>query len=85
MKHTSGRPHRFESTDIKWEIEHPQCAKMLRDAGWFVFFGKITGFNMKVSTEFARIFTGTRVEFDSIIFEIFEQSIVEATRSSTEG
>ena len=58
---------------------------MLRDAGWFVFFEKITGFNMKVSTEFARRFIGTRVEFDSISFEISEQSIAEATGLSTEG
>ena len=26
MKKTSSRPHRYESTDMKWEIEHPQCA-----------------------------------------------------------
>ena len=58
---------------------------MLRNAGWFVFFEKIIGFNMKVSTEFARTFTGMRVEFDSISFHISEQSIAEATGLSTEG
>ena len=35
--------------------------------------------------EFAKWFTGTRVEFDSISFEISKQSIAEATGLSTEG
>ena len=51
----------------------------------FFFFEKFIGFNMKVSTKFAKIFTGTRVEFDSINFDISEQSIGEATGLSTEG
>ena len=40
---------------------------------------------MKVSMKFARRFTCTKVEFDSISFYISEQSIAEATGLSTEG
>ena len=50
VKKTSGRPHRFESTDTQWDVEHPRCAELLRNAGWFMFFEKITRFNVEVTT-----------------------------------
>ena len=50
-----------------------------------LFFQKVIGFNMKVLTEFAKRFRGTRIEFDSISFDISEQSIAESTGLSTEG
>ena len=58
---TSGRPHRFEPLDTQWDVEHPKCAELLRNAGWFVFFEKITWVNVEVSTEFARKFTGMSI------------------------
>ena len=39
---------------------------------------------MKFSTEFARTFKGKRVKFDNMSFDIYEQSIEEATGLSTE-
>ena len=50
MKKTRSIPHRFESTDTQWTVEHPRCTELLRNAGWFMFFEKITRFNVEVTT-----------------------------------
>ena len=51
---------------------------MLKDAGWFTFFENITGYNVEVSREFVKRFTGTKVDFTSVSFEVSKHSIVEA-------
>ena len=70
MKKISEIPHRLESIDTQWDLEHPKCAHLLRNACWFMVFRNITGFNAEVSTNFARKFMGTRVDFRSIIFKV---------------
>ena len=63
MKKMSGKSHKFEPVNTRWAEEHRQCAQMLKDAGWFVFFDKLKGYNVEVSKEFAKKFTGTQVDF----------------------
>ena len=48
MQKMSGKPHRFEPLDMQWDEEHLKCAQLLKNAGWFVFFEKITGYNVEV-------------------------------------
>ena len=80
MKKLSGKPHRFEPTDMKWDKEHPKCVQLLKDAGWFNFFEKITGYNVEASKEFAKGFIENRLNFSSINFEVSKHSIAKATR-----
>ena len=49
MNKISGKPYRYEPIDTKWAKEHPQCAQLLMNAGWFTFFEKIIGYNVEVS------------------------------------
>ena len=44
---------------MKWEEELPECSNFLMDLGWYSFFERIRGYNVEVSLEFARKFTGT--------------------------
>ena len=48
MKKTSCKPHRFEPLDMQWDEEHLKCAQLLKNVGWFIFFEKITGYNVEV-------------------------------------
>ena len=84
MKKMSSKSHRFEPVDTQWAKEHPQCARMLMNVGWFTFFKKITGYNVEVSQEFAKKFTSTVIDFASISFEVSRASIGEATRLSVD-
>ena len=63
---------------MQWAEEHLKCAQLLKDAGWFIFFEKITRYNVEVSRKFAKRFTGTRVDFSSISFEVSKHPITEA-------
>ena len=70
MKKMRDKLHVFEPVDIQWAEEHPKCAHMLKYAGWFTFFENIIGYNIEFSREIAKSFTGTRVDFSSISFEV---------------
>ena len=85
MKMMNGKPHTFEPIDTQWAKEHPQCAQLLMNIGWFTFFERITRYNVEVSQEFAKKFTSTVIDFASISFEVSRASIGEATRLSVDG
>ena len=49
------------------------------------FFKNITGYNVEVYKEFTKGFTGTRVYFSTIGFEVSEQSIAESIGLAMDG
>ena len=81
----SGNINRFEPTDTSWATNFPECAALFRMAGWFSFFEKIIGFNPEVSYRFAQNFINDTITFDTLQFDLTEDSIAEATGVSRDG
>ena len=49
------------------------------------FFEKITRYNVEVSREFAKRFTGTSFDFTGVSFEVSEHSIAKAIGLAMDG
>ena len=81
----SGSINRYEPTDTSWAIKFPECATLFKTAGCFSFFGKIIGFNPKVSHHFTQNFINKTVTFHTLGFELTEDLIVESIGVPTDG
>ena len=55
------------------------------DMGWFSFFERVKGYNVEVTKYFAKNYTNSSVNFQTMKFELNEGSIAEATRLPVEG
>ena len=84
MKKNSGKLCRFEPVNLKWVEEFSQCAKMLIDAGWYSF-ERVGGYNVEVTKSFAKNYTGSSINFQTLSFELNEGLIAEATWLPVEG
>ena len=71
--------------NLKWTDEFPQCDKMLVDMGWFSFFERVSSYNVELMKYFAKNYTNSPVNFQTLKFEVNEGSIAEATCLPVEG
>ena len=75
----SGKTNRYEPTDTSWENDFLECVALFKREGWFNFFENIIGFNPEVSCHFPQNFIKDTVTFNTLKFELIEESIVEYT------
>ena len=81
----SGKINRFDPIDTSWAMKFPQCAALFREAGWFSFFKRITGFNVEVSHYFSQNLINGVVTFNTLKFELIEGLVAEAVGISMDG
>ena len=43
----SGKTNRFEPTNTSWANDFLECVALFKRESWFIFFEKITGFNLE--------------------------------------
>ena len=85
MKKSSGKICRIEPTNVKLAEEFPQCAKMMKDTGWFSFFEILSGHNVEVTNTFVKNYSNSFVNFQTLNFKVSEVTITKATCLSIEG
>ena len=75
----SGKNNRAEPTDLSWIDKFPKCVELFENAGWFIFFNKIDGYNAEVSDKFAQCYDKYTVSFDTLKFKLTKELVVEET------
>ena len=75
MKKGNGKICGIETTNVKWDEDFPKCANMIKNAGWFSFFERISGHNLEVTNAFVKNYTDSSVNFPTLSFKVNEATI----------
>ena len=81
----SGKLCRLELVSTNWAEEFPDCAKLFRRVGWFLFFEKITCYNLEATRSFVQNCSNSCVEFQTLKIELTKELISKATGLAIEG
>ena len=76
---------RYEPEGASLLDAYPMCNQVLRAGGWYEYCRSLAGHHTKVSKAFSQSFDGEKAEFKSLMLQVMEQSIAEATKFLVEG
>ena len=65
----SGKTNRAEPSDISWDKNFPNCARLFSEAGWLQYFEKIDGHHIEVSYEFSQGLEKDTLSFNTLKIE----------------
>ena len=81
----SGKTNRVEPSDMSWDKNFPNCARLFSEAGWLQYFEKIDGHHTEVSYKFAQRFEKETVTFNTLKIELTRELIAQDTCIADEG
>ena len=81
----SGKTNRDEPSDMSWDKNFPECARLFLEVGWLQYLEKIDGHHTEVSYEFAQSLEKDMVSFNTLKFELTRELIAEPTGIADEG